>query len=70
LSEDWEVVYTPIVTKGQAVLKAVGLDKTPGANMSHVILGFAVQLSCEQNWDEKKIQQGFTFTDSSPYFGC
>ena len=62
IQSDWSRIFTPIILSKRACLAACKLDKTPGSNIKHVILGLPLMLVSDSGMSMKELKNNFKFT--------
>jgi hypothetical protein len=65
--DEWDGIYSPIDTNKSASIKAAGLDKTPGANITHVFLGLILTFIADLNMSLDDVKKSIKFLDKEPY---
>jgi division protein CdvB (Snf7/Vps24/ESCRT-III family) len=65
--DEWGTINDPIEKAKAAALKASGLDKTPGANITHVLLGLVLTMIADLNMSAADIKKQIKFLEKEPY---
>ena len=67
LSDQWNEMYGPIKEKCKEGIKNSGMDKTPGSNIKHVILGSIVAIIADAELSVEDLKKAIKITDEEPY---
>lgn len=68
LTDRWEEIYDPIQDKKKAALKSAGLDKTPGANFEHCVMGMFLALISDCGVTMDDLTSIIKFKEEAPFF--
>ena len=67
VSAEWDSTVGPCNTLKETCLKAAGLDKTKGANITHVVLGLCIASINDAQMSLDDLKNQFKFTEKKPY---
>ena len=65
--KEWGDVTGPIDDNKAASLKASALDKTPGANITHVLIGLMLTMVSDLNMSLTDVKNQIKFLEKEPY---
>jgi len=65
--DEWDGFYSEITKTKTAALTLSGLDKTPGANITHVLLGLVLSFIADLNMSMDDVKKQIKFTEEKPF---
>jgi len=68
LTKRWENTIADLEKKKNASLLLAGLDKTPGANFQHVLLGMFVSAMSDSDLSSDELKKMISAKDEAPFF--
>lgn len=65
--KEWGDVTGPITESKDSSMKSAGLDKTPGSNITHVMIGLMITMVADLNMSMGEVRNQIKFLEKEPY---